>query len=247
MCSDRGDCRPAARRLQVLQARRQPRPRWPRRPQGQDRSRDSKDRGSGEGQARGLQVPTQWPADVRLHIGNHGASQGCNDQTLKVPSSLSRGTFKSCRRQFYPRTLHRYWHTWLLVPIPFSGSCWWATPSSECVDWTGTRRSSTPCCPCTTAAPAGSWVAPAAWKVTGPLKIFLKLTFHLSLSLLYMAGITMVCRKKFSASNFWRDCTEHKVTVSLQYDSDFALLPPRNMKQMPTYVLAKICSKGSQE
>ena len=51
---------------------------------------------------------------------------------------------------FYSRTLHRYWHTWLLVPIPFSGSCWWATPSSECVGWTGTRRSSTPCCPCTT-------------------------------------------------------------------------------------------------
>ena len=32
----------------------------------------------------------------------------------------------------------------------------------------------------------------------------------------YFLGITMVCRKKFSASNFWRDCTEHGVTVRLQ-------------------------------
>ena len=32
----------------------------------------------------------------------------------------------------------------------------------------------------------------------------------------FFSGITMVCRKKFSASNFWRDCTEHGVTVRIQ-------------------------------
>ena len=35
----------------------------------------------------------------------------------------------------------------------------------------------------------------------------------LETSIPFFPGLTMVCRKKFSASNYWKDCVEHKVTV----------------------------------
>jgi solute carrier family 27 fatty acid transporter 1/4 len=35
--------------------------------------------------------------------------------------------------------------------------------------------------------------------------------------LLHFAGRTVVLRKKFSASNYWKDCYEHNVTVRLNF------------------------------
>ena len=43
----------------------------------------------------------------------------------------------------------------------------------------------------------------------------------------FTEGTSTVARKKFSASQFWRDCVTHKVTVSLPTSQSVSQLPPR--------------------
>lgn len=49
-------------------------------------------------------------------------------------------------------------------------------------------------------------------------------------------GVCMVVKKKFSASNFWKDCIKYKVTVrkTLGYLDTFRLLMLLNQKAVGT-------------